>query len=101
MSRAFREGGPSNAVVEKLIRLIRSKPDETFVVFTYLDRSEDFGFRRTILKRIDEAGLNYWTDDGPRIAVTTWGMETGTNAYRHAQNVVLLGVIFQPHDSVA
>lgn len=102
MRRAFAEGY-SVPVVEKLIRLIKSKPAESFLIFTYKDR-DGVHYERTLLKAMERAGININEQDEEgnfRISVLTWGMETATNAHKAKQNVVLLGVIFQPRESVA
>lgn len=106
MRKAFSEGATAWAI-EKLVRLIRSKPSESFLIFTYKDR-DGVQYSSTLLKALTRAGIDlsegeHLTDGGfrHRICVSTWGMETATNEFKHCENVVLLGVIFQPRESVA
>lgn len=101
MSREF--SLETSWAIEKLVRLIKSRPDESFLVFTYRDR-DGVKYERTLIKALERAGIDTHAqdDDGNlRISILTWGRETATNEYAYVQNVVLLGVVFQPEESVA
>jgi hypothetical protein len=105
MRKAFSEndGAAMPWAIEKLVRLVKSKPEDSFLIFTYRDRDK-VQFATTILKSLEKAGIDCSSMDERgnfRINIQTWGKETATNAYSHCQNVVLLGVLFQPQDSVA
>jgi hypothetical protein len=110
MSKLFSSGFGNNKAIDKLADLINSKPTECFVIFTYKDKDNIVYLKqiRDGLKRkgIDiDAGAEIEVDGKMvtrfRIAISTWGMETATNEYSYAENVVLLGVIFQPKESLA
>ena len=102
MMEQFKDTESAKAI-GKLVRLIKSKPAESFLIFTYKDR-DSVRFGREIIAALEKAGIPYPQigDDGRgRINVETWGRETGTNEYAHCDNVVLLGVVFQPEESIA
>lgn len=105
MRRAFsaKDGRAMPWAVEKVIRLIKSKPTESFLVFTYKDR-DGVEYGRTLQRALERAGIAYpdiGADGNGRLNILTWGQETATNAYSHVQNVILLGVIFQREDVLA
>lgn len=104
MRRAFADADREAPwVVEKLVRLVKSKPDESFLIFTYRDR-DGVKYGKTLIRALENAGINYPdinTNGTARLNILTWGRETATNAYAQCQNVVLLGVIFQPQESIA
>ena len=103
-TKQFREAQTTTPKsIEKLVRLVKSKPAEAFLIFTYKDR-DGVQYGSTILKALEKAGVDLreqLPDGNFRICVCTWGQETASNEYRHCQNVVLLGVIFQPEESIA
>lgn len=85
------------------MRLIESKPNESFLVFTYKDK-DGVKYAHNIIKALERAGIAYpdlRADGTGRVNVLTWGRETATNEYAHCDNVVLLGVLFQPDESIA
>lgn len=89
--------------IEKLVRLLKASPDESFLIFTFKAR-DGHDYERKLRKGMEAAGIDaYAVDDQgrPRISILRWGQETGTNEYVHCTNVVLLGVIFQPQETVA
>ena len=102
-SEAESDHQPSWAI-EKLVRLVQSKPTESFLIFTYKDKA-GVKYLRTLQRAMERAGIDPaerlpGTDD-LRINITTWGKETATNEYSYCQNVVLLGVYFQPRPFIA
>lgn len=102
MTEQFRDSDNAKAI-GKLVRLIKSKPTESFLIFTYKDR-DNVKFGREIIAALEKAGIQYpqlGNDGRARLNVETWGRETATNEYAHCDNVVLLGVVFQPEESIA
>lgn len=70
--------------IEKLIRLIKSEPDESFVIFTYNDRIGN-KCASALVKALTRTGIDYAGYDaetGRRwINVANWGHETGVNDF--------------------
>lgn len=102
MRKEFEEGASARPI-EKLVRLVKANPDKSFLVFTYKDR-DGTEYIKAIFNALRRAGINPLEriEEGkPRVCVLTWGMETASNDYKHCDVVVLLGVIFQPQESIA
>lgn len=97
-------------MLAKLSRLVASKPTESFVIFTYKTLDQDVDFAKRIVQWLIAEGIDPdvmvpsavpGTPDVRRIAITTWGRETGTNEFSTYENVVLLGVLRKPDEAVA
>lgn len=101
---------PMPWMLEKLKRLIASKPGESFLVVTYKTRGQGTDFSRRAIRSLVEGGIDpdelvpTGIAEAPavrRVQLTTWGRETGTNEFSAYQNVVLLGAVRKPVESVA
>lgn len=90
-----------NWVLKEVVRIIEDRPDEDFLLFTYLDR-DGIRYRRLIDKALQKAGIERVREDGrERVSVLTWGMETALNDYGHVQNVIMAGVLLKPLEALA
>jgi hypothetical protein len=97
-------------MLKKVAQLVASKPQESFLVFTHKTRERDADFARRILQALMEEDVDPEATvpsavpgmpEVPRVAITTWGRETGTNEFSTYANVVLLGVMRKPVEAVA
>jgi hypothetical protein len=93
LTKAFEQEDPW--ALQKLVREIASKPDEGFLIVTYKQRDKEVDFERRIYSALSKAGINASDIVRPaignrpavhRVAVLTWGHETGTNAYAETGN---------------
>lgn len=96
MSQDFRS--EANKVMREVNKVIDSRPDEEFLIFTYKER-DGVNFERLINKKLGER--RFFDDMKERVHILTWGNETALNDYQHISNVIMVGVMLQPMSALA
>jgi hypothetical protein len=94
----FGQPREDNWLADEIIKVVKSRPpDEAWVFVTYKRRPyEKRAMVDALRDDLEKAGIDTTslTPAGhPRFSFVTWGTHDASNAYRHAQNLVLVGVM--------
>jgi hypothetical protein len=104
------------AVQQDVLDVVKAIPeDESVLLFVYKARkgSEGVDFKGVLLDFLGQSGIDTEatvpvpapgnpgeTIQRPRINVSTWGNETGSNAWTHCKHAILVGILQQDRQRV-